>query len=518
MRDASTKSLHPVISTAFCVAAALAFAWCASTADANDRQGWRDRWERMRIDLRSFDPAKDLNYRFQDRSGGTVVTLKSALPTRQQRDIEVEWFFTYISDSELGAKPTRHISRATATWVRNLRRHGIDNLRLERTPVSHIPGLRGGLSAHRRRHQELALAHAPLNEHPGHWVHSTLLETLSGPKGARSIRTRRQAARLLDRAKRLDSEHYLEVSGSQALNAKMREADKRLDQILREASKTHPEALLSPHDPIFLVNGRHLVMGAITGSLHRTYDVLNAVVADELGDRWTAEHAQRTAALLDERDDLRTEGLRDGRDVVYQYTTHADPERAITLDPPFATDPDILTIEWFFTFETEAGRLLEYPVYQWWATVPKPRTLVYSPVGDPRVSGENAARRHQEIMVAGGAVHWEATLQRTLLNRFMSFRSTQIESEADLAALLDEIGMPRADYDAGLAHPDTQARLADINAKHARIREAAGDLTAADPVVVVNGRHLLIGSRFRSLRSLIHTGNVLIERDREAAR
>ena len=79
--------------------------------------------------------------------------------------------------------------------------------------------------------------------------------------------------------------------------------------------------------------------------------------------------------------------------------------------------------------------------------------------------------------------------------------------------------MPRSDYDKGLHHPDTVDRLRTINDAWARITDAATsdrnpDMRRADPVLVINGRHLLVGHRFKNWKQLFHTANALLERPR----
>ena len=88
-----------------------------------------------------------------------------------------------------------------------------------------------------------------------------------------------------------------------------------------------------------------------------------------------------------------------------------------------------------------------------------------------------------------------------------------IRTEADLNDFLADINMPRADYDAGRNHPATKARLKGVNERYARIRAAVGIMKHADPVILIDGRYLIVGHRFTSVIDAFHTANALIERE-----
>lgn len=122
------------------------------------------------------------------------------------------------------------------------------------------------------------------------------------------------------------------------------------------------------------------------------------------------------------------------------------------------------------------------------------------------------------MIMAGAPVFWEGTITTGLRKRLTNLAgSKRVYTDADLDAFLHDIDMPRADYDAGLAHPETQARLHAVNERYARIQAVAGDLRHADPIILVNGHHLVVAHRFRKLVQAFHTANAIIARELESS-
>ena len=67
-----------------------------------------------------------------------------------------------------------------------------------------------------------------------------------------------------------------------------------------------------------------------------------------------------------------------------------------------------------------------------------------------------------------------------------------------------------------LLTPYTVLTLADEGGR--TVREAAGDLFEAAPVLLVNGRHLIVGSRFEKPEHAYQTANTMIRREVATAR
>ena len=485
----------------------------AKQPDPREFKRWQDRWTRTLKDMAKTKPEKDLAYSLKHRlRRGAVVTLTNPLPTHQEHDVEVEWFFTYLSDSNNAGKITYIINAWNDVWLKSLRRHGIDNVLFIRTPVSHIDGLEGGLDKHHERHQEVVLAHGDMNDRPAQIVHRALLKHMADRNTAYLLSTRAEAEHFL-KGLPLERDWYAAAVGTPELTARMRANNERLATVLEAAALANPNSTLSPHDPIFLINGKYVVLGSNTGSVRRAYQTANRLIAQELGDRWTYFQAKRAARTVKELESLKKD------DVAYGTTRHARINRAIQIDPPLPTDPDDFTIELFYSYDSQLGRRGHGAVDRWSHSLPNGTTLVRSPVAIPRISNETVARRHQEIMMAGRPVAWEDTLQIALVRRLTHLTgSRRINTEADLDKFLAEIKMPRSDYDAGLNHPETQARLRDVNARYERIKQEAGDLATADPILLLNGRHLIVAHRFRTLKAAFHTANALIASELEAGR
>ena len=506
--------MNPTRSHRWLVTAALVtmLALLAPTAALPDSgpdtfKAWQKRWTQMLTAMSRAKPEKHITYdRHRKPRRGSVVTLPKPVPTHQDIDVEVEWFFTYLSDSQNGGRISYLFDQWITFWAKNLRQHGLDNVRLIRTPVSHIKGLEGNWGDHRERHLEVALAFGGPDQAPGDVIHGYLLRYLADGTKALSLRTRAEAERFVTTHGVLGytdlPERYQAAAGTPELTARMQANNDRLARVLEQAAKINPSTTLSPHDPIFLVNGRHLVTGsnARRNNPVAVFQTVNKLIADELGDRWTRRDAQRAQA--------RTKDLKNIWSIRnLDQTNRARLRRAIILDPPIPTRPDATTVELFYSYDTAATHTLTNHALGWLDTLPDPIVAIDSPVGI-----------HQAIIMAGRPVVWEETIEVNLRGRVRKLQGARhIRTEADLNDFLADINMPRADYNTGRNHPDTKARLKGVNERYARIRAAAGDMKHADPVILINGRYLIVGHRFRRVIDAFQTANALITQELDAA-
>ena len=149
----TTTSSHRQLVTAGILIAALALlAPTAALSDSSPEsfKAWQNRWGQMLNSMSRVTPEKHITYkRHRKPARDSVVTLPDPLPTRQDIDVEVEWFFTYLSDSNNVGKitpvfdswigfwraepaPTRHRQRAHNPHPRQP--HRGSGGRLGRTP------------------------------------------------------------------------------------------------------------------------------------------------------------------------------------------------------------------------------------------------------------------------------------------------------------------------------------------------------------------------------------------------
>ena len=97
-------------------------------------KAWQNRWSRLLDAMGQIKPDKHITYeRHRTPSQGSVVTLPEPLPPDQDIDVEVEWFFTYLSDSQNAGRITYIFDQWITFWLANLRQHGLDNVRLIRS-------------------------------------------------------------------------------------------------------------------------------------------------------------------------------------------------------------------------------------------------------------------------------------------------------------------------------------------------------------------------------------------------
>ena len=362
---------------------------------------WQSRWGQMLTAMGQVKPEKHLTYdRHRKPSQGSVVTLPEPLPTHQDIDVEVEWFFTYLSDSNNAGRITYIFDQWITFWLANLRQHGLDNVRLVRTPVSHIEGLEGNWGDHRERHLEIVLALGGPDQAPGTRIHNHLLRYLADRNTVLSIRTAAEAERFIASRRLVRHpkvvERYRRAAGTPDLAARMQANNDRLARVLEQAAKINPSTTLSPHDPIFLVNGKYLVTGsnAPRNNPATVFQTVNGLIANEAGDQWTRTDARRAKAQIE---DLKNIWSIRGLD----QTNRARVRRAIVLDPPIPTRPDATTVELFYSHDTAATHTITNRALGWLHTLPDPIVAVDSPVGI-----------HQAIIMAGRPVARSSGRQR----------------------------------------------------------------------------------------------------------
>lgn len=81
------------------------------------------------------------------------------------------------------------------------------------------------------------------------------------------------------------------------------------------------------------------------------------------------------------------------------------------------------------------------------------------------------------------------------------------------------IGIAIEDWEHKRDSKHTIRAIQEARARHDATIEATrpGELSWAAPILIVNGRHLLIGSRFESLEAMLHTANRTVRRELEQA-
>ena len=80
--------------------------------------------------------------------------------------------------------------------------------------------------------------------------------------------------------------------------------------------------------------------------------------------------------------------------------------------------------------------------------------------------------------------------------------------------MLAEVGMSPDEIDSGWDEAEVDAQIAEIDRRYTMLEAAAGDLEWVAPIMVVNGRYLLVPDRFENLGELLVTASAVIERER----
>ena len=125
----------------------------------------------------------------------------------------------------------------------------------------------------------------------------------------------------------------------------------------------------------------------------------------------------------------------------------------------------------------------------------------------------HAEREHQELILAGRPVVWENTVRERLQSKLeRQGWWGRISTVIDRHQFLESIGMPVEDYERGIGDPATQERMNGINARYESVKDAI-HVGKDDLVLLVNGRHLIVGERFETLEQAFRTANLVIRQE-----
>ena len=277
--------------------------------------------------------------------------------------------------------------------------------------------------------------------------------------------------------------------------------------MVRGATK-NKKVLRTPQDPILLIDGKYLLMSPVTGRVRDLFRMANWLIRHQIDELPSdPSHVQ-----LEELEQM------SWKELVYGMEDGAKPESVIDLGPRLETaEEGKIRVEWFYSYSGRLGREIERMVRGWKAGFTGNVELIESPVATRHTGDFETERHHQRLLVAGRAVKWEDTIRYHLRTRLSEEGySGRITNMTDLDEFLRQLKMPMEEYRQGLNHPATQTRLKGINHRFKAVEEAAGLLGGDDPVLLVNGRYLIVGSRFETLEQTFRTANVFIRKEVEA--
>lgn len=207
--------------------------------------------------------------------------------------------------------------------------------------------------------------------------------------------------------------------------------------------------------------------------------------------------------------------------------------RVVTLSAPFPTsDRRKVEVEWFFTYtrgwQKGPSEWLERFLRSWEKTLPGTVRLKVSPVGSmpgttDRYDEMHAA--HQELVFASQAIgegeRVHAAMRTWLSNRV---RRQRLHTPQDVERFLRGLGVELERYRKAAASAEVQGRMRATTAKleavskQAEAVESNANAPPRDPILLINGKHLVQGSLAGGVRAALRIANWVIRRELEGGR
>ena len=465
----------------------------------------------FRINLRDIEWGKE-----KRGTRTTVITLEPGLERLGKEDaIDVEAFFVGIDNS--GSQRAGWWLRAATmgNWVRSMLESRVP-IRFYAHDVSKGPYLDPRWDESRQWYQKAAMgwgrheAGVGIESSKTAMAASTALWT-RGHEDER-LSSEEDVRRFAAKWKTISFEEWKYNLERPEIVAAMEEANRRWAAIATRGSKAYRKAFRGIPGPVLLINAKYLITANTMKrgggrAIENAYRTANWLIRREM-ENLLREHPDTVR--------MHEAGRLGRKSIGYGEEAGADPERVIVLKkvqrPP--SDSKVV-VERFYSYGTRLERALERGVERWAKTLPGDVQLMESPVAIATNRRATSERIHQELIVAAGAVAWESTVRHHLRRRLTNNdEEGRLQEHEDLEQFLHEIGMPIEDYERGKR--ESARRLAEINERYAQAEEHAGAVLWTGPVLVVNGRHLIIGGRFETLEQAFRTANLVVREERSA--
>ena len=207
--------------------------------------------------------------------------------------------------------------------------------------------------------------------------------------------------------------------------------------------------------------------------------------------------------------------------------------RVVTLNTPYpTTDPRKVEVEWFFTYtrgwQKGPSEWLERLLRAWEKGLPDRVYLRVTPVGSIPGTTDRYGEMHiahQELAFASEAIgereRVQPAMRAWLSNRV---RRQRLHRPQDVERFLEGLGVALDRYREAASSEEVQDRMRKATAKLAaiskRARSADEDANAPprDPILLINGKHLVQGSLAGGIRNTLRIANWLIRRELKGGR
>ena len=471
-----------------------------------DPEEWRRNWRRIQRQWRFQE--EDIAWGDKKRPvRSRIVILDPPLKKTVGPDkVEVEWFHSHL-DEQGHWKVWVQTWLVVARWALSIRKAEIP-VEIRFRPVGKGPTWLRRYNGQRRAYQELLYAWKEDASQSGK-AKDVLVELLYSREKVEEIVARSTAEKIVEQAGN-SVEDWRRLAGSERTQGRIEEANERFRELMVRGSAENKKVLKTPQDPILLIDGKYLLMSSVTGRVRDLFRMANSLIEKQI-DRLPPDPSHVQIEELEQMN---------WKELVYGMEDGAKPEGVIDLGPRLETaEEGKIRVEWFYSYSGRLGREIERMVRGWKAGFTENVELIESPIATRHTGDFETERHHQRLLVAGRPVRWEDTIRYHLRTRLSEEGySGRITTMTELDEFLRQLKMPMEEYQQGLNHPSTQTRLKGINHRFKAVEEAVGLLGGDDPVLLVNGRYLIVGSKFETLEQTFRTANVFIRKELEAAK
>ena len=201
-----------------------------------------------------------------------VTELRTAFSVPDPNKIDVEWLYTYISEDGQQSQ-TEWLEGVFQEWIASVRRGGVWDVKLRKTPVSQMSRNGGTWTQHRQVHQRLVLAWDEDEEMRRGWIHPTLRGQIRDDP--RSVGDSERAQALVERSG-IQVKEWRERMKTTETIERMHIADAKA--IAGREQNSRWGRMGGPRSPVIILDGRYLIDRTSAGSVEKVFQILNWIV------------------------------------------------------------------------------------------------------------------------------------------------------------------------------------------------------------------------------------------------
>ena len=193
-----------------------------------------------------------------------------------------------------------------------------------------------------------------------------------------------------------------ELAASERTQQRIELSNERFREVILRGAAQNKKVLMTPQDPILLIDGKYLLTGPVTGRIKDQLRMANWIIGKRI-EKLAPDHATKSMAEIERMDWKR---------IKYGEEDGARTERAVQIEPRMNTESNKpVTVEWFYSYGNKVSRKIERQIQGWGRRLPAEVELIESPVVPSRWGDGDAEQWHQKVIAAGRPVIWENTIR-----------------------------------------------------------------------------------------------------------